>query len=195
VAHALTSDEPLSGARLAGVCAGLLGVGLLLAPELSAPGIGQLLPMAACIGAALSYALAGVFGRRFAALGLDPVVVAAGQLTASTALLLPVAATLETPWALAPPGGTTIAAVFALALASTAGAYVIYFRLLAAVGAGNLLFVTQLVPVSAILLGVFVLGEALVPREIGAMVLIAGGLAITDPRVSARLRGRTRSGT
>jgi len=191
VAHALTRDEPLSGPRLTGVCIGFVGVALLFAPELTGAGTGAgLLPMLACIGAAVSYSFAGVFGRRFGARGLDPVVVAAGQLTASTVVLAPIAAWLEMPWALPAPGASTIAATSALAIASTAGAYVIYFRLLAAVGAGNLLFVTQLVPVSAILLGVLILGEQISTTALGAMALIAGGLAFTDPRVSGRLLTR-----
>lgn len=190
VAHFLTRDEPLSGPRAAGVVIGCIGVALLVGPAAMAGGSLKLVAMGACITAALSYAFASVFGRRFAATGLDPVTVAAGQLCASSMLLWPLAAIVDAPWTLTLPSGGTLAAVATLAIASTAAAYVIYFRLLAAVGAGNLLFVTQLVPVSAILLGVLVLGDALVAREVGAMVLIAGGLALTDPRLRARLLRR-----
>ena len=191
VAHFLTRDEPLSGARATGVAVGCVGVAVLVGP--AAFGAGDdlaLLAMGACIAAALSYAFASVFGRRFAATGLDPVTVAARQLCASSLMLWPLAVVVDAPWTLSLPSPGTMAAVATLAIASTAAAYVIYFRLLAAVGAGNLLFVTQLVPVSAILLGVVVLGDALVAREIGAMLLIAGGLALTDPRVRALLLGR-----
>ncbi len=72
-------------------------------------------------------------------------------------------------------------------LLSTALAYWLYFRILAAAGATNLLLVTFLIPVSAILLGALVLGETLLPRHFGGMVLIGVGLAFIDGRLARRL--------
>src|SRR5205807_2368634 len=97
----------------------------------------------ACLGAAVSYAFAGVYGRRFRTLGVAPMTAAAGQLTASAMLILPVMLVIDRPWAFdATPSLTACAALLGLALLSTAVAYVLYFRILAAAGATNLLLVT-----------------------------------------------------
>jgi drug/metabolite transporter (DMT)-like permease len=103
---------------------------------------------------ALSYAFAGTYGRRFQAMGIAPLDAAAGQVTASSVLILPIMLIVEQPWTLAaPPPASTWAALAGLALLSTALAYVLYFRILAAAGATNLLLVTFLIPVTSILLG------------------------------------------
>ena len=73
--------------------------------------------------------------------------------------------------------------IIGLALVSTSLAYIIYFRILAVAGATNLLLVTLLVPVSAILLGTTVLGERLEPRHFVGMGLLAIGLVIIDGRL------------
>ena len=86
-------------------------------------------------------------------------------------------------WRLPMPGALTWASLGGLAVFSTALAYVIYFRILATAGATNLLLVTFLIPVSAILLGVAVLGERLELGQIAGMALIALGLAAIDGRL------------
>jgi drug/metabolite transporter (DMT)-like permease len=113
---------------------------------------------------------------------LPPVTVAAGQLTAATVLLAPLAVVVERPWMLPPPSPAAIGSLLGLATLSTALAYIIYFRILASVGATNLLLVTFLVPVSAILLGTVVLGERLSPHQVIGMAVIALGLAAIDGR-------------
>ena len=88
--------------------------------------------------------------------------------------------------------GDTVAAVLALAILSTAVAYILYFRLLASAGPVNLLLVTLLIPVSAVLLGAAALGEALEPRHALGMAAIAGGLALIDRRLPRRLLAAAR---
>ena len=143
---------------------------------------------AACLAAALSYALAGIYGRRFRRMGIAPTEAAAGQLTASAVLILPIMLVVDRPWTLAAPSLTVWLALGALALLSTALAYVLYFRILAAAGATNLLLVTFLIPVPAILLGALVLGERLEPRHYAGMALIGLGLAVIDGRIAGLLR-------
>ena len=189
VAHVLTADEKLTALRLAGVVVGFIGVVLMLGPDLLAGlGVGALAQLA-ILGAALSYAFAGVFGRRFGRLGVKPIQAATGQVTASTLLLLPLALAVEQPWRLAAPGVAVWLSVTALALLSTALAYLLYFRILATAGATNLMLVTFLVPVSAIVLGTSVLGERLAAEHFIGMTLIGLGLAAIDGRPFARLRG------
>lgn len=182
VAHAATADEKITTARFMGVVLGMAGVAVVIgAAALSTLG-GQTLAQLACLAAALSYAFAGVFGRRFRAMGVSPLVTAAGQVTASSVVLVPVMVMVDRPWQLPSPGLEGILACLGLAALSTALAYVTYFRILATAGATNLLLVTLLVPVSAILLGVVVLQETLLPNHLMGMALIGLGLAAVDGR-------------
>jgi drug/metabolite transporter (DMT)-like permease len=188
VAHFLTADEKIDPAKVAALLAGFAGVALLIGPELLVAGAsvwGEL----ACLGAAISYAFAGVYGRRFKTMKIAPIEAAAGQVTASTVLILPIMLAVEQPWTLpALPSSTVWAALGGLAMLSTALAYVLYFRILAAAGATNLLLVTFLIPVTAVLLGAAVLGERLAPRHFAGMALIGLGLAVTDGRIARLLR-------
>ncbi|MEH3117323.1 MAG: DMT family transporter [Methylorubrum populi] len=190
VAHLLTADERMTGNRLAGALIGFAGVAVMIGTSAFAGSESPLLAQVAVLGAALSYAFAGVFGRRFGRLGVPPLASAAGQVTASTLLLLPVALVVDRPWTLAVPGAPVWGAVLGIAILSTALAYLLYFHLLATAGATNLLLVTFLIPVSAILLGALVLGERLDLRNYVGMALIGGGLAAIDGRVPRRITVR-----
>ena len=186
VAHG-AGAERLTVMRLAGAALGFAGVAAMIGADIGGGLAGRGLAAGAVLLATLSYASAGVFGRRFAALGVPPVAAAAGQTTASSLLLLPLALLLEPPWALPAPSPATVAALAALGLLSTALAYLLYFRLLASAGPVNLLLVTLLIPVSAVLLGAAVLGEDLAPRHALGMAAIAGGLALIDGRLPRRM--------
>jgi drug/metabolite transporter (DMT)-like permease len=181
VAHAATSDERLTSARLTGVGIGFLGVVIMIGPDLLREVGGNVWGQLACLLAALSYAFAGVYGRRFR--GEPPLRVAAGQLMASTALLIPLVVLIDRPWTLPAPSAMTLGALAALAILSTALAYVIFFRILARAGATAISLVTFLIPASAILLGVLILGEHLALRHIAGMMAIGLGLAAIDGRL------------
>ena len=180
VAHALTADEKATPAKLTGVGLGIIGVALMIGLDLISGFGSHLMSELAVLAAALSYAFAGVFGRRFR--GRPPLVVAAGQLTGSSILILPLALLIDRPWDLPMPSGGTWAALIGLALLSTALAYVIFFRILARAGATNLLLVTFLIPVSALLLGVAFLAERVTAHQLLGMLLIGLGLAVIDGR-------------
>jgi len=180
VAHFATADEKLNVARLAGVAAGFAGVVVMLGPDLLRDLGAAVAAQLACLGAAISYAFAGIYGRRFR--GEPALRVAAGQLIASSAMLAPLVIVLDRPWQLAPPGANAWGALVALATLSTALGYLLYFRILARAGATNVLLVTFLIPVSAILLGTLLLGEALAMRHLVGMAAIAVGLAAIDGR-------------
>jgi len=128
-----------------------------------------------------------VFGRRFREMNVTPLETATGQVTASSVMLLPVMLLIDQPWALPMPGPGVIAALVGVAALSTALAYILYFRLLATAGATNVLLVTFLVPVVAILLGALFLGEVLQPQHLLGMALIGLGLAAIDGRPWRRL--------
>ena len=187
-AHWLTRDERLTPARLVGVVFGLLGVMVMIGPRaLEHFGL-EVVAQLAVVGAASAYAFAGIFGRRFQ--GTPPLVTAAGQLSASALIMLPLFVAVDRPASLAAPAIATWGALFGLSLLSTAVAYVIYFRILARAGATNLLLVTFLVPVSALLLAIALLGETLEIRQVSGMVLIGLGLAAIDGRPIAAVKRR-----
>jgi drug/metabolite transporter (DMT)-like permease len=185
LAHALTGDERLTRARLAGVMIGLAGVVVLIGPEALRGLGGDVLAQIAVLAAACSYGFAGIFGRRFKRMGIPPLATATGQVTASSLLLLPLALFIDRPWTLAMPGFTVWAAIIGLALLSTALAYALFFRILAGAGAVNLSLVTFLIPVSAILMGIAVLGETLHATDFLGMALIGCGLVAIDGRLPA----------
>ncbi len=181
-AHWLTANEKLTFGKFAGIVVGFFGVAVLIGPAvLVGLGSEDLIGEAACLLAAVSYAFAGIYGRRFK--GLDPDKVAAGQITASTLVLVPIVALADQPWALPMPSAEVWGAMAGIAVLCTVVAYVLYFRILAAVGATNLLLVTFLLPVSALLLGWFMLREDITPRAFGGMALIGFGLACIDGRL------------
>jgi drug/metabolite transporter (DMT)-like permease len=188
VAHVATADEKLTGERLAGLAAGLAGVVVMIGPDVLRDLGANVLAQLACLLAAISYAFAGVYGRRFR--GEPALRVAAGQLTASSIILALPVALIDRPWMLPLASGKAIAALVGLATLSTALGYLIYFRLLARAGATNVLLVTFLIPVSAILLGTLVLGEQLAARHLAGMAAIALGLVAIDGRAVKLFRKR-----
>ena len=190
VAHLLTSDERMTARRVIGVVLGFVGVVIVIGPSvLSGLGV-NVLAQLAVLGAALSYALAGVFGRRFARWGITPLVAATGQVSASTVLLLPLALWVDRPWLLSASGIEVWGAIVGLALLSTALAYILYFRILATSGATNILLVTFLIPVSAILLGALILDEKLAASHFVGVGVIGLGLAAIDGRIPRRFHQR-----
>lgn len=181
-------NEKATGLKLGGVLAGLVGVGILMGPD-AISGLGSnLAAQLACILAAVSYAFSGLLGRCFR--GVSPLVAATGQLSASTLMMFPIVFVLHPPWTLPVPSHQAILALVGLALISTALAYLLFFRIMRTAGPSNVMLVTFLIPVSAILLGSGLLGEALLPRHFVGMAAIFVGLALIDGRLfrMARLR-------
>jgi len=183
VAHAFTNDERLNTRKFVGIVAGVMGVSVMIGGD-ALQGLGaDVWAQCAILGAALSYGFAGVFGRRFRRLGVKPLHTAAGQVSASALLLGPVVMWLDRPWTLSMPPWQAWGALIALAVLSTALAYILYFRILATAGATNVLLNTLLVPVSAIILGAAFLNEHLEAASYVGMVMIALGLVVIDGRV------------
>ena len=181
LAHFLTVDEKLSAGRFIGVGCGLAGVAVLIGSDALGGATDNVWGQALVVAAAMSYAFAGIFGRRFAK--INPAVAATGQLTTSAIMMLPVALYVDQPWLMSTPQWSSLAAVTALALLSTSVAYILYFHILSVAGATNLLLVTFLIPVTAVMLGTTFLGEVLLPSHIIGMAVIALGLAAIDGRL------------
>lgn len=183
LAHVLTVDEKITPPKAVGLALGFTGVVVMM----GGMALGDATASVACLAAAFCYGLAALWSRRFKRLGVAPLSIAWGQVTCSTLMLLPIWLWVDHPWTLAMPPTRVIGAVIAIAALSTALAYLIFFRLLATAGAINLSLVTFLIPVSATLLGVVFLDQALQPQQMAGFGLIAAGLAAIDGRLWRRV--------
>ncbi|MEP1443850.1 MAG: DMT family transporter [Hyphomicrobiales bacterium] len=188
IAHFLTADEKMTPRKVTGVILGIMGVVVLIGGD-ALDGLGvNLFAQLAILGAGVSYGFAGIWGRRFSAMGIKPMASATGQLTASTLVLFPVMLLVDKPWTLALPSQFTMASLMSLAIFSTAFAYVLVFNIIARAGATNLSLVTFLIPPSAILLGILFLNESLEIKHVIGMVFIGLALVVIDGRLLNRVK-------
>lgn len=174
-------DEKLILRRVAGVLLGLIGVAVLRGYHFdisSRQSIGILL----CLGATICFGFSALWATRKLT-GSPPLATATFQLISASVMMLVLAAVVDRPWNLQMPGLVTWSAVFGLASLSTALAFIIFFQIVIRSGASNVMLVTLLVPVSAILLGYFVLGERIEFREIIGALIIGSALLVMDGRV------------
>jgi drug/metabolite transporter (DMT)-like permease len=181
VVMAAAGDEKLHARRVAGVVAGLIGVIILRGQDLGSTtgqGVGILL----CLAGAFSYGLAALFARRRLS-DSPPLATATFQLLASSLMMTVIVAVFERPWRLPMPGATTWLAMIGLAALSTALAYIVFFQILRRSGSTNVMLVTLLIPVTAILLGHLVLGESISLRQMIGALVIGSALLLIDGRV------------
>ena len=179
-AHFLTKDEKMTKMRFLGVLLGFLGIIVMIGSPIS----GSIWAHLAILAAGISYALASIFGKRFAQMGVKPMATATGQVICSAIILLPFALILERPWTNASPSFHVIQAMIAMISLSTAFAYFLYFRILSTAGATNVALVTLLIPPFAVLLGILFLNETLTLQQITGMFIITAGLVSIDGRVA-----------
>jgi drug/metabolite transporter (DMT)-like permease len=179
-------DERLTLRRIAGVSMGVAGV-LLLRGGVTTDSMDQTIGILLCLGGTLSYGVAGWWGRRVLA-GVPPLTSTTCQLIVSGIAMAIIAGVIDRPWTLPMPSPATWVAIVALATLSTALAYLVFFRILDRSGPTNVALVTLLVPVTAILLGVLMLGEPLTVREVLGALVIGVSLLVIDGQILARLR-------
>ncbi len=180
-ANVLTEDDRLTANRMGGIVLGLAGTVIMIGLDPLAGLGGPVWPKLAVVGAALSYAFAAIFARRFRT--MKPQAIAVGQLTASSLITFPVVLLTGGVASLAGAGMVSWVAILGLAVISTAVAYILYFDIISKAGATNASLVTLIVPLFALLLGVTFLGEHLLAREVAGMILIGLGLLLFDGRV------------
>ena len=186
VAGVLLVDERLTPNKVIGAIFGVVGVAAIMGLDALTGFDPRNLAQLAILGAALSYAFAGVWGRRFLS-GYPPVTNAFGMLVGSTFLMIPAVLISEG----APVLSLSIevwSSLIAVAILSTAVAYLLYFNILARAGSANLMLVTLLIPPVAVGLGVAFLGEKVGNDAILGFGLIAVGLLVTDGRLLQKLR-------
>jgi drug/metabolite transporter (DMT)-like permease len=186
VVMAVAGEEKLHARRIAGVIVGLIGVAILHGGGLDSEGsgfeTGQGIGILLCLAGAFSYGLAALVARRLLS-NSPPLATATFQMLASAAMMTVVAGVVDRPWQLPMPDMTTWLAVIGLAALSTALAYIVFFQILRRSGATNVMLVTLLIPVTALLLGYLVLGEKITPREIAGALVIGSALLLIDGRV------------
>jgi drug/metabolite transporter (DMT)-like permease len=188
---AIAHQEAPSLQRVLGVVAGMAGICLIVGVR-ALDSLGEeLVAQIAIVVATIGYAGAAVFSRGFK--GLDPMAPAAGSLLCGAAILVPASMAVERPWTLSPSPGSLLA-LLALAVFSTALAFVIYFRLIATLGSVGTTAQSYLRVPIGVALGVLLLGETLSPTAwVGLGCVVVGVAAMTVPlrnprRLKASLR-------
>ncbi|MBY5932408.1 DMT family transporter [Tateyamaria omphalii] len=180
------ADERITMRKAMGVLLGFFGVAIAIGLDNFRSFDLRSLAQLAVVAGTISYALASVWARRFLG-GLPPQIAAAGMLTGSTIITVPLAWFVDGPITLNLQSDTILAIAY-YALIATAGAYLLYYRVLAMAGSGNLMLVTLVIPPVAIILGALVRDEALSPNAFVGFAFLALGLAILDGRILTVLR-------
>ncbi len=174
-------EERLIFRRVAGVLLGLCGVIILKGYDFDISS-NQSIGIALCLGATISFGFSALWATRKLA-GTPPIGTATFQLISASLMMAVLASIFDRPWQLQMPGLVTWLAILGIASLSTALAFILFFQIVTRSGASNVMLVTLLVPVSAILLGYFFLGERIEAREIVGALVIASALLVMDGRV------------
>lgn len=178
-------EERLSAYRGMGVLLGIVGVAVIARPGTLSEDA-RLVGIGLCLSAALSYGFAALWGRRHLA-DVAPLDSATCQLVSSTLVISVAVAIVDRPWTLPMPGVGIWLALGALALLGTALAYIVFFEVLVRAGGSNVMLVTLLMPVTALLLGTLFLSEPILAFEIAGAAVIGLGLLFIDGRVPRRI--------
>jgi len=181
-------EERLTVNRVIGVLLGVAGVVVLRGFEGAGDG-NQTLGIALCLGGALSYGFAALWGRKYL-VAIPPIKSATCQLICSTVIMIVIVSLLDQPWTLEVPSPSTVWSLVALAVFGTALAYIVFFKILVRAGPSNVMLVTLLIPITALILGNVFLGEAIQLKEILGALIIATGLLFIDGRIINRLVGK-----
>lgn len=177
---AASGEERLIARKAVALLIGLSGVAVLKGAGFAQSG-GQSLGILLCIGGAASYGLSTLWVKRRMK-GMPSLTMATGQLLCSSLIMAVLAFSFDRPMQLLQASALSWLALLALALLATSLAYLVFFAIIARAGAANVLLVTMLIPVSAILFGSLLLGEDLSIREIAGAVVIGAALILFDGR-------------
>lgn len=188
VSQAFSDGERVTLNRAVGVVVGFGGAAILAGPSLTSGANGQLLAIGACLVAIICYGVTLNYARRLA--HVDSATVASTSLSAAALVSVPAAFLVHGPPVITHP--ETWAALAGIGLISTSFGFLVLYWLLPRVGATNMSLNTFITPISAILLGVFFLGERFEPAHVVGMSVIFIGLVIMDGRLASYLKGLSR---
>jgi drug/metabolite transporter (DMT)-like permease len=204
IAHFAFADERITPRKIAGLLIGFLGVVVLAGRSASVEHAGgdptlYLLGQLAIVTASLCYAIGGTFSRKTIQNRLEPIVVAAGAMT--VAAVATGVITFATPYLGGPPPVDllqlepgALGAILTLGLVNTFIAYIIFYSLVAALGAARTSMITYVIPVVGLVLGAVFLGERLDARLILGAAMIVGSILIVNltPQALAAFRKQSR---
>lgn len=173
-------QERLSASRVTGLVIGFAGVAALVWSRGHMTLQGEWLGILACLVASTSYGIAANYTRHYTA-HLPPIVVTAGSLWAASIALMPLAWTY---WPTSTPSLRAWTAVSLLALACTALGFILFFHLIATIGAGKTVMVTFLIPVFASLWGALILDEKVSSGMVVGGAIVLAGVALATGMVS-----------
>jgi drug/metabolite transporter (DMT)-like permease len=179
IAHFWIGGEKASRTKFIGVLIGFVGAAILVSPALSSGGNSQLWAVAACLGATLCYGLSLNITRSFK--HIEPTAFASIALSGGAIISLPIAFFTEGVPVMTRP--ETWAAALAIGLLSTAFTFQVMYRILPRVGATNFATTTFIAPISALIIGVTLLGETVLPIQVLGMLVIFFGLFFIDGRI------------
>lgn len=182
-------EERLTGRRTAGLLFGILGVATVKGSEIVTFGQ-QSTGILLCLLAAASYGFAGLWAKRKLT-GTPAITSATCQLICSSFVMIPIVTAFSSPSSLLAASTEVLSAVIALAVLSTAVAYIVFFSIVQRAGASAVMLVTMLIPVSAIIMGYLFLHETLAPREILGALIVGIALLVIDGRLFRNRLGRS----
>lgn len=171
-------DERITLRRAAGLVLGLAGVAVIASPGGLDASPRLILASGAALAACCAYGVVGVLMKRFSS-GATPRAMAAGNQLAAALGLLPLALVLLPA---APPTALVVGNMLALGLLASGVAFLLYFRLMADVGATRALAVTYLIPLFGVLWGWLFLGESLPASALAGGILILSGTVLVTSK-------------
>ncbi len=176
-------DEILTPTSLAGIALGVVGLVFLFGPS-ALSGIGEhVIGQTSIFLAALCYAFTAIYVRRYAK--LPAMEMAAGSMLVGAIAITISTIIIDLPYGIPVPSLNSIAAMVYLGLFSTALANLIYFYLVAEIGATRISQINFAVPIGGALIGIFVLGEALTTSATLALcAIIAAIFLVTSSKTS-----------
>jgi drug/metabolite transporter (DMT)-like permease len=177
--------EPLTPRRVAGVVVGFVGVGVLVGPEALRVG-GSTLGEIAVLVAAAAYGVGALLSRGYA--GAARLVGPLGSQMAAVILVIPIMLVWTPPTHL--PSWQAMGAIVTLGALGTAVAYLLYFWLIVHVGATRTTLVTYLLPCTALIWGVTLLGETVTWYAIAGLALVLAGTMVTNGTFSGLVKRR-----
>jgi len=190
----LLPDERMTLNKVLGVVVGLIGVAVLVGFDPAQLGTGDFIAELLLIAAAISYAIGGVYARRFVQ-GYRPMIPALFEVFTAFVMVAVLAFIFERPLSATLTSNAIIAVVW-LGLIGSGLAFLAFFRLLGRWGAARTSLVAYLLPVWGIILGAAVLKEQIPPQLLLGTALVIGGIALVNVRreqiggFANRLRGR-----
>lgn len=198
IAHFAFVDERITWRKVIGLLLGFLGVVVLAsrsrgAAVITQSGLLHLLGQLAIVGSSLCYALGGAYSRQAMQHRLEPLVVSAGAMTVAAVITGVIAymaplwgGAAPVPWAELTP--RVLSAVFVLGVANTFVAYLLFYPLIAALGAARTAMITYVLPVVGLLLGALFLAEPVDSRLLVGAILILGSIGIVNLKPAAFLK-------